>query len=316
MTTYTTGKEKESIGKEVPATGKLMSGTGNRNTTTRNQRNAGKQDSTTYITTAPILSMSDIHLEQEEQQTQDKARTYNTNTGKNKSSKTTHSYYALFSQIKHMQTFLLTKIHAQLNLGTSHAIKNSLTYALVTQTYAYKNFKRCKNSKKHFFRCCVLWSPPYWQADKEFMTTCVGIQLVQKRIKIFSKPAITGNLQYTGKKAPITGNLQSTGKKVSILYIKAETSEDHPVLLQQQQVELHQNKEQGAIHSKDTGKNILLPIHFSFYALSRQINNTATTSILNTQKHEKYHKVDSYKNNLNTYIALLQLHPQKKLLEN
>ena len=86
---------------------------------------------------------------QEDQQTQDQARIYNMNSGKNKSSSTTHSYYALFYQPKYTQTFL-TKIHAHPYPGTKCAPKNTRDYALVTQTYMIKNLRKRKYSKKTF----------------------------------------------------------------------------------------------------------------------------------------------------------------------
>ena len=118
-----------------------------------------------------------------------------------------------------MRIFLPTKIHAQINPGTPQAIENTCIFALVTQTHMYKNSKKCKYSKKYFYRCSVFWSPSYLLADNGFMTMCVGIKLPQRHMLIFSKPATTGNLQYTGKKALITSNQQSTGKKVNALYM-------------------------------------------------------------------------------------------------
>ena len=165
----------------------------------------------------PLLQLQGVL---QEQQTQDKARTYTKNTGKIKSFINTHSYYALFFQSNHMQLLLSDKIRAQFNLGIPHAIKNPCTYAIVIQIHMYKNsnFKKRKNSKKYSFRWCILWSSPYWLADKEFTSMCVG------------------------KKALITGNLQSTGKKVSVLYIKAELSKEHLVLLQPQRGELQEQQ--------------------------------------------------------------------------
>ena len=69
----------------------------------------------------PVAMHKQSTTEQEDQQTQDQARKYNMNSGKNKSSTTTHSYYALFYQPKHMQTFFLTQIHAQPYPGTKRA---------------------------------------------------------------------------------------------------------------------------------------------------------------------------------------------------
>ena len=132
----------------------------------------------------------------------------------------------------------------------------------------HKNLRKCKNSKKPFFRWCSLWSQTYWQADKEFRPTCAGTEKVQKHKIIFSKPAITGNLQYTGKKAIITSNPQSTGKEVTVLHIKAETSKDHPVPFKQQQREPQeqQTQDKARTYNKTTGKNISFKTTQSYYA--------------------------------------------------
>ena len=221
-----------------------------------------------------------------------------------------------------MQILLFIKILAQFNPGTSHAIKNPSTCALVTQTYMYKNFKKCKYSniailqlyiqikiKKYsqkiniyLFRRIVIRPPPHNDTVNTSKTLCSHSHLYKKSRSLARKlSSLTGTLQSTGKvvSALLIKKVNSlyqtvlihqqeevqqlrdgnTGKKAFVLYIKVETSLHHPVISQQQE-ELQQTQDRNAIHSKDTGTNILLskPCKLQ-YAHFGQIKNTINNTI-------------------------------------
>ena len=85
--------------------------TGKKTLITGNPQSTGKEVNVLHIKAETSkdhpVPFQQQQREPQEQQTQDKARTYNKTTGKNISFKTTQSYYAPFSQTKLMRIFLL-----------------------------------------------------------------------------------------------------------------------------------------------------------------------------------------------------------------